>query len=684
MYCVFGKPTANNPVGYCHVRVTETTVRCCSKDCKMMIGKSKQLKSKCLCIHVHMLLCLGIVKKDSPAMGNANDEPTHNAVNAENEDHQQVSESLSRSNTIELNMKRSLPTPIPKEIICKPGVIDSSPAGWPEILEPSETLCGLCSSPLGEGKAHHGSRGKSYLLTELNPFKEIKVRVKMCTNTNCSAMNQIFPYELGLFNISDKILVPFQILLEWRELFRKGVPISIAIISKLNAMAERAAEPPERNVIENLANYIYNGYYCFEAITDRDLDSVVCGICGVIGNVYFGDGNEKNCCGIGQIDYTQPENVSESSPPTLEPFLNKIKRRWVESTSYTKTAEKFKVHVADIPPVIAPSMRGTRLYNTELQKNSTFLKENKSTKGDPALLHSIIREGKLDMTKLRELDETSLKSFCQDCRIPIGGKSMEKMRVALQTLYETLLVGSSPCHGFTKVPGQTGGFYHIVCRHGVTAASKFLTLQESVRDAADLYLSFKYPPLMFLCDTACGFARHMDCRVPEVANQLWGKFSGCFEEPTLGKPPAKDNSVPVLATAEYRSEATEATCYDDGTFKHPITGNARRYVLGDRFHNSANPHKSPLCDYHDINLLLQSNTIKTSYQECENNRKNIRRLRSSCVQEFGTHFFYNYLMDYFQNEDIVKKQRQLAAANLKPNQELKRDRFQRFVVINNE
>jgi acid stress-induced BolA-like protein IbaG/YrbA len=141
--------------------------------------------------------------------------------------------------------------------------------------------------------------------------------------------------------------------------------------------------------------------------------------------------------------------------------------------------------------------------------------------------------------------------------------------------------------------------------------------------------------------------------------------------------------VPLLATAEYRSEETDATCYDE-TFKHPLTGNSRRYVLGDRFHNAANPHKSPLCDYHDINLLLQSNTIKTSYQECENNRKNTRRLRSSCVQEFGTHFFYNYLMDYFQNEDIVKRQRQLVSANLKPNQELKRDKFKCFVIVTHE
>ena len=66
-----------------------------------------------------------------------------------------------------------------------------------------------------------------------------------------------------------------------------------------------------------------------------------------------------------------------------------------------------------------------------------------------------------------------------------------------------------------------------------------------------------------------------------------------------------------------------------------------RYVLGDRFHVANNPHKSPLCWYHDINLLQQSNTIKTSYQESENNRENVWRLRSSCMQNFSSHF-YNY------------------------------------------
>ena len=28
--------------------------------------------------------------------------------------------------------------------------------------------------------------------------------------------------------------------------------------------------------------------------------------------------------------------------------------------------------------------------------------------------------------------------------------------------------GLCPCHGYNKSPGRTGGFYHLVCRHGVS------------------------------------------------------------------------------------------------------------------------------------------------------------------------------------------------------------------------
>lgn len=62
-------------------------------------------------------------------------------------------------------------------------------------------------------------------------------------------------------------------------------------------------EAPTKNELENIATHLYNGFYCFEAMTERNLDDSICGICGVIGEVYFGDGNEKNCCDISEVQY---------------------------------------------------------------------------------------------------------------------------------------------------------------------------------------------------------------------------------------------------------------------------------------------------------------------------------------------------------------------------------------------
>jgi len=60
-------------------------------------------------------------------------------------------------------------------------------------------------------------------------------------------------------------------------------------------------EHPGENGLKNIANLLYNGFYCFEAITHRSLDDVICGICGTVGELYLGDGNEKNCCSIGEV-----------------------------------------------------------------------------------------------------------------------------------------------------------------------------------------------------------------------------------------------------------------------------------------------------------------------------------------------------------------------------------------------
>ena len=56
------------------------------------------------------------------------------------------------------------------------------------------------------------------------------------------------------------------------------------------------------STLEYLTDLLYNGFYCFEAISTRNLDDGICGICGVVGEVYLGDGNEKNCCSRKEVN----------------------------------------------------------------------------------------------------------------------------------------------------------------------------------------------------------------------------------------------------------------------------------------------------------------------------------------------------------------------------------------------
>ena len=39
----------------------------------------------------------------------------------------------------------------------------------------------------------------------------------------------------------------------------------------------------------------------------------------------------------------------------------------------------------------------------------------------------------------------------------------------IYTLYKGILYGLCPCHGYNSFQGRTGGFYHLVCRHGVSS-----------------------------------------------------------------------------------------------------------------------------------------------------------------------------------------------------------------------
>lgn len=90
-----------------------------------------------------------------------------------------------------------------------------------------------------------------------------------------------------------------------------------------------------------------------------------------------------------------------------------------------------------------------------------------------------------------------------------------------------------------------------------------------------------------------------------------------------------------------------------------MTQSSRRFICGDRFHTKTNPHKS-----------------KLSYPESLNNKKNDKRNRSACTQNLARHIYYNYLMDYYDNLEIVQEQKAALSIYEK---EVTRDELLRFV-----
>ena len=137
--------------------------------------------------------------------------------------------------------------------------------------------------------------------------------------------------------------------------------------------------------------------------------------------------------------------------------------------------------------------------------------------------------------------------------------------------------------------------------------------------------------------------------------------------------------MPLVVPSEYKRTSSNVDLQVPlDEYIHPTSNNSRRFVVGDRFHTRVNPHKSALCKYHDINLCQQAATIKTSYQESRNKSKKDRRIQSASMQNFHIHFLYCYLMDFYQNEQIVEKQRKNIQALM--GKQPSRDKYMRFVV----
>lgn len=66
---------------------------------------------------------------------------------------------------------------------------DTGGEGWPDNFTPDLENCQLCGSPFGNATIHPGQsvNTSGYLITELNPFKHVNIRVKFFSSQSDSA-----------------------------------------------------------------------------------------------------------------------------------------------------------------------------------------------------------------------------------------------------------------------------------------------------------------------------------------------------------------------------------------------------------------------------------------------------------------------------------------------------------------
>ena len=211
VFAVFGLPTASNPLGFCHVKSqgrNKSGYSCTAKDCRSFSSKAKGSTAKAFCLHLHLLFAsleqFSPAEQAGPSSSSSSSSSASQSEPVVSFDSEDVEDSLQRKSTILLAYKtRSLPYQFPPHLLHSIMARDSCTlfgveGSWPSLFQPSVDNCGLCESPLGRLINHPGQQSNSaYLVTELNPFKKVDVKVRVCQSRQCMAIHQPFPADIG-------------------------------------------------------------------------------------------------------------------------------------------------------------------------------------------------------------------------------------------------------------------------------------------------------------------------------------------------------------------------------------------------------------------------------------------------------------------------------------------------------
>ena len=131
-YVVCGIPDTSARTGFVHVKNHNDTLLCSVKHCRIFSG-GKQLKTRYVCLHVHLLSCsLGLWKLPSPAIASSTTPTAAVSTCTSTETSSTIpTSSVARTSTLKLNQATQYPYHIPLSIISASRNADS------------RTLCGM-------------------------------------------------------------------------------------------------------------------------------------------------------------------------------------------------------------------------------------------------------------------------------------------------------------------------------------------------------------------------------------------------------------------------------------------------------------------------------------------------------------------------------------------------------------
>ena len=664
-FAITTPPKSNSPEGMLHIYLKGKSWTCeGGSSCdRASIQVSKRRSVKTACPHEMITnIILGIYETG----GDVNEDEGTDETEGSNEIYRSID---TTANWILKNKHMAFSSVAMEEIEMEIGKIKE----YPIVFNPNVKTCPNCNATNISSPQRHQGVEFTFLLTK-NSFNIVTALIQKCKN--CLLVIQA-QHPL-IVNVGDSLLVTKYVIFLMRDFIFQSVPPGMAASTVLKNLCRKLPTLAEatKGKSDWIGRQLVVAFYALEALDEDKEETQICGICGIIPLIVSSDGGEDIAVDLNDEHLKVDDNATgEYTSDQLDTVIDKLKLYHLGALVYPDVQfrrPKPKINISNLPPFILPSYRGDTLYNTEFKKDSTFL-DAKQVGGSQQLLLNLVEDSYLKIEELDTLSDAQLVDILK--KIGLQPHEVSKLTTktskkrAILDLYESVLSGFSQCHHTGNRKRTSGGWYCEICPHGVTISAKFLFLAESCRDCIDLKKSKKYVEVGSNLDTPCTAAGHLVLRDREdlkegkikkisdgQASKWFDGRRGCFEKPESNKNPSKI-SVPFLELESRKNKKIELPNPRDlKPDEHPLTQSTQKYFVGDRFHNTKYPHKSPLCGFHDINLCPQLVYAKTSGQENLNNIRNRNRLQTACTQSLPTHIFYNLIMDRAANRDIVENQ----------------------------